>query len=409
MGLRFDPGADLQVSAHHARFERRDGVWWVEDLVSRNGTFVDGDRIDVPTPVRAGQRIRFGWEGPEVEVVAARVPATPDDDLLGLTRRNRALVGLLAAVVVILGLLAVSSNRSRAAAARAWEDERAALQARTDSVLSANRDVVARLEGEVDGLGEALDASRARVEALQGQLDDLSRSGRPDPGQLAQLRTQIDAAAAVVSGQEQAAALDAATLVARIRPAVVMLYVEFASGRRSVATGFAVTSDGGIVTNRHVVAGPEGRDRAVRIGVQFSGSPQVWPAELVRTDPDADLALLDLRNLVGANPVVPEIGTDLGDGPPEGAPVLLVGFPNAGPAPPDGPLPRALATAGVVLGTRDGRLEIDGWGAAGASGSPVIDGRGRVVGVLYGGTGGADDRRLVAVPGRVLRAFLDGN
>ena len=43
--------ADLQVddkylSRHHARFVFRDDVWWIEDLGSRNGTFVDNKRIE---------------------------------------------------------------------------------------------------------------------------------------------------------------------------------------------------------------------------------------------------------------------------------------------------------------------------------------------------------------------------
>jgi hypothetical protein len=37
---------DTLASRHHAEVSRRDGVWQVRDLGSRNGTFVDGERIE---------------------------------------------------------------------------------------------------------------------------------------------------------------------------------------------------------------------------------------------------------------------------------------------------------------------------------------------------------------------------
>ncbi|MBI5067824.1 MAG: FHA domain-containing protein [Deltaproteobacteria bacterium] len=51
--------ADPWISSMHALFERRGGDLWVVDLDSRNGTFVDGERVH-ETSVRAGMRLRFG-------------------------------------------------------------------------------------------------------------------------------------------------------------------------------------------------------------------------------------------------------------------------------------------------------------------------------------------------------------
>jgi hypothetical protein len=51
---------DEYASAHHARLMPRDGQWWVEDLGSTNGTYVDGVRITGPRPVSAGTPIRVG-------------------------------------------------------------------------------------------------------------------------------------------------------------------------------------------------------------------------------------------------------------------------------------------------------------------------------------------------------------
>jgi hypothetical protein len=47
------------VSRHHARFERVAGQWYVTDLASTNGTFVDGVRVQ-RAPVAAGAEVRLG-------------------------------------------------------------------------------------------------------------------------------------------------------------------------------------------------------------------------------------------------------------------------------------------------------------------------------------------------------------
>ena len=54
---------DDYSSGRHARFFPQDGGWWVEDLGSTNGTFVDDRRLSQPvqlavgTPVRVGQTV----------------------------------------------------------------------------------------------------------------------------------------------------------------------------------------------------------------------------------------------------------------------------------------------------------------------------------------------------------------
>jgi hypothetical protein len=51
---------DHFVSTVHARLFRRGDDVFVEDLGSRNGTFVNGDTVAAPTRLRRGDRVQFG-------------------------------------------------------------------------------------------------------------------------------------------------------------------------------------------------------------------------------------------------------------------------------------------------------------------------------------------------------------
>jgi pSer/pThr/pTyr-binding forkhead associated (FHA) protein len=48
------------ASARHARLVPRDGQWFVEDLGSTNGTYLDRGKVSEPTPVPLGVPIRIG-------------------------------------------------------------------------------------------------------------------------------------------------------------------------------------------------------------------------------------------------------------------------------------------------------------------------------------------------------------
>lgn len=51
---------DDYASSRHARLFRRGSDWFVEDLDSRNGTFVNGVRIDQPERVTVGMDMKMG-------------------------------------------------------------------------------------------------------------------------------------------------------------------------------------------------------------------------------------------------------------------------------------------------------------------------------------------------------------
>jgi hypothetical protein len=53
---------DPTVSRYHARLAFHNGQWFLEDLKSSNGTFVNGVRINRPAPLMDGDELRMGDE-----------------------------------------------------------------------------------------------------------------------------------------------------------------------------------------------------------------------------------------------------------------------------------------------------------------------------------------------------------
>jgi len=51
---------DTYASTFHARIFSRDGSWFLEDLGSTNGTYLNQRRITSPAELRAGDKVRIG-------------------------------------------------------------------------------------------------------------------------------------------------------------------------------------------------------------------------------------------------------------------------------------------------------------------------------------------------------------
>jgi len=86
----------VMLSRRHAMLVFRQGSWWVVDLASANGTFVNERPVEASTPVHVGDRLRFG--DVECEVLDTSVgeaePERPTRKpwwkvLLGRRRRGR--------------------------------------------------------------------------------------------------------------------------------------------------------------------------------------------------------------------------------------------------------------------------------------------------------------------------------
>lgn len=419
-GLRFDASRDLEVSARHAVILLRDGAWYVHDLDSTNGTYLNGARVTGEARLSDGDRVGFGGPaGAMVEVRLGAVAAAAAPAGAGgatevtarvraeVARRTRRLrvgsVGAIALAAAAAAAAVYAGRRERAG----WERERAELNLRIDSLLEAGARTERALEGQVTDLAEALRRSRDQVERSRAALRSAELGG--DAERVPELRRQLQAATAALTRQQLAASLDFRSIQAENRPAIALVYVEHADGTIVTATAFAVRPDATLATNRHVVYGADGHTPPRRIGVQFSDSEQVWPARLLPGDAAADLALVKVDNIEGEVPTVRGLNLRPDTLQP-GAPVVSIGFPLGGEAPRRAGgrarAARPLVTAGVLAAVSADRLEVQGYGAPGASGSPIFDATGAVVGILYGGRRDASGQTLLAVPAAALAGRL---
>ena len=437
--LQLDPHHDLEVSTRHASLEKQHDRWILRDVGSRNGTLVNGYKITHDTQLVDTDQIRFGTDGPMVEfrtvpdntpdtaptpVSASRPRATSASpapvaanakasttqrvrvEVARQTTRLRRVVGGLAVVLVgVVGAFWFVNRQQRVARER----EVTALQAQIDSVLQDANATVTSLRGQMVELASSLRTSQTDVQTLQLQLTDARQSGNRQ--RIETLSAELESALTQLVDQQQAARIDFQGITDANQSAVAMIFVDFGPNEVETGTAFAVRSDGTMLTNRHVVAGADGNRTARRIAVKFADSQQVFPAQVVAIseDPDADLAVIKVT-LRGSVPTVRGLNRQP-DTVPVGAPVAVIGFPGGIDSPQletaSGTFAATSMTAGTVSKNLPNLIQLNGYGASGASGSPIFDANGEVIAVLFGGEAESGGRIVYAVPSSFAAQLLN--
>jgi S1-C subfamily serine protease len=248
------------------------------------------------------------------------------------------------------------------------------------------------------GLAAVLAACAAALAACGG--DDERRAGTL-PTDTVERTTRVE----VVEQQGDEGGFDARAIYKRASPGVVTIISVFGEAqeeeggglfgpdeeeppdedgdpRGGLGSGFVVDEEGEIATNAHVVTQGEGRDieKAKEVYVKFADDNQV-PAEIVGFDPNADVALLRLKDRSGLTlrplPLARSTGVKVGD------PVAAIGSPFG---------EEQSLSVGVVSATDRAIESLTGFDTLGAvqtdaainqgnSGGPLLDDDGAVIGI----------------------------
>lgn len=89
--LRFDPDNDREVSGQHAVIYRDGDTFYIEDLHSTNGTYVNAQRVTTPASLTDGDTIEFSTRGPKV--VFSTIPVAPPSGTIVVTDNGLARPG----------------------------------------------------------------------------------------------------------------------------------------------------------------------------------------------------------------------------------------------------------------------------------------------------------------------------
>lgn len=435
--VRFDAERDLDVSSRHASIMRKTEGFVLQDLNSKNGTFVNGQRIAGDAMLRDGDVVSFGQNGPALKfhVVEADATEAPTKGAEGAAARASSPRGMVSArpsppppparrsstavrvalevarqtrplrlLVIVSALVAATFGTLFWYGARERGRELTELRGRADSLAREAAALAAQFQGRLASLQDALGQSQSESARLRRELANPAR----DDSTVARLRAELEAAERRQRSLMGAAAVDYRAIASRNQDAVAIVLVEYTTAERFSGTGFAVDSSGLLITNRHVLYGEDGSRTPRRLGVMFAGSRQLWQARVVGTAEDADLAVLKVE-IRGGTPRVHGLAGD--DARPQrGDPVAIIGYPLGFDLPMDRlantPIAEPTLTAGTVSKAIEQVLQVDGYGAPGSSGSPIFDQSGRVVGVLYGGERASQGRLIYAVPVRRVRTLL---
>jgi len=319
-----------QVSAHHARLTVKDGEIAIEDLGSRNGTLINGNRVE-RRALRDGDIVQLGAQGPQFVFESARAasatvladgipPARRSDPsqttLLRLkralgfpehsdvasmmqTQERRGRLGIwlsLAAVTMVTVAVVVASTRGNqeleyvqkigaelrqqlAATSRAFEEQRDAWETQKAG-LERER---AHLQTSIDRIADKEQSSSTELASLRKKLDETNQSlERYNPLNLEQERMagvqRIQSAVVFIETRLRFRSSKTNALLRRRDPdsdeSVTFDEQAELYERESSGSGFCISPEGYIVTNAHVVR-PRGYDKPVVVDENETLRPEL--------------------------------------------------------------------------------------------------------------------------------------
>lgn len=194
-----------------------------------------------------------------------------------------------------------------------------------------------------------------------------------DPGEPA-ASDPVAAGGPPVSGEP----LDVAAIVDQVGPSVATIQSEvqtpLGGTGTGAGTGIVISPDGEVLTNAHVV------DGATTVRVTLEGDPQSREARVVGTDPERDLALLEIDGVSDLP------AADLGDSSSVAVGDGVVAIGNAlalrgGPTVTRGIVSAVDRTLPTVNGTMTGLIQTDASISSGNSGGPLVNAAGEVIGI----------------------------
>ena len=441
-------GADTTVSRVHAELSvDPSGSLLVRDAGSRNGTWVNGERVITPLPVRLGDRIMLGAGGPMLVVdglgtmpqlpVARPSVARVLGHALAQARQvrregkrgsgvafvravaaepsSRWLMGVVLVLILLLGgavygvywLLATQVEQVNEAQRSADDSVRLVTQ-RLARDLDAARAGAARAQA---ALGAQLAAGEARRVAAQNEVQRLREELAAAEQRAPSVATLDSLRGAVASAEQQTRGLDAkirairrtdfAAMAQQNQGAVGLITVSFGRDYYN-GTGFVITPDGYMLTNWHVVADSL-HPRPDTIWVILADQSQARYADVIATSPERDIAVIKLRGYRGRYiAAVDWSGTKAR----QGEPAALIGYPaGAGFARLRTSVVRTSMTAGIISRATDDVIQFDGMTIGGSSGSPLFNANGEVIAIHRAGLAQAPGFGL-SVPTRHAVAIM---
>ncbi|MBI2896316.1 MAG: FHA domain-containing protein [Deltaproteobacteria bacterium] len=436
--VAFDPHADIDSSGRHAELRCEEGVWYVVDVGSRNGTMVNNQRVQRQR-LQDGDVIEFGKGGPRLrveivgappvlgraatELAAAHPSPTPPGQVVvhpqgapgqpaaspppsapaqrAEETPGKATVAMMIASAVKGQGKSTAEIQAITAAAVNKSSRNLKIALAAVSVLF----VVAVVGGVLAFLSQRSDVESQRTElrSAYARLEQLNQAGNATRAQDTAERAALQGRIQELSHQLEENARGPGTRIAQDNQRTVFMLAAVKPGRPEelgFCTGFAVRADM-LATNAHCVLEMQ---RLQTEGAQFVALPNggqggrfqvVWMARHPNYRPDSPNPTEDC----GLVRISGQTGQTVRLAPPEqlarlqpGDTIYVYGFPGNLM---EARSPVATITAGVIgritnfqgLGAPFATsllLQHSAFTSPGTSGSPIFDNGGAVIGVNTG-------------------------